>query len=206
MEFAFYLSGLVAVLATLGVIINPNPVHGVLYLVVSLLAVAMVFFSLGAPFAGALEIIVYAGAIMVLFVFVVMMLNLGQAAVAQERSWLQPITWLGPSLLAAFLLLMLIGTLWRGDVDMIIQGEQLTAKAVGTILFGPWLLVVELGALLLLAALVTASHVGKLSPLAAPTAGRQAGASKPGVPSSRTSKSGAAQAETTRQPTGKENL
>ena len=179
MEFAFYLSGLVAVLATLGVITNPNPVHGVLYLVVSLLAVAMVFFSLGAPFAGALEIIVYAGAIMVLFVFVVMMLNLGQAAVAQERAWLNPRTWLGPSLLAAFLLLTLIGTLWRGDAGMMIEGEPLTAKAVGTTLFGPWLLVVELGALLLLAALVTASHVGRLTPHSAPAEGRKAGEKKP---------------------------
>lgn len=161
MEFAFYLSGLVAVLATLGVISNPNPVHGVLYLVVSLLAVAMVFFALGAPFAGALEIIVYAGAIMVLFVFVVMMLNLGQAAVAQERLWLAPRTWLGPSLLASVLLLTLIGTLWRGDAGMLVEGDVLSAKQVGTILFGPWLLVVELGALLLLAALVTASHVGR---------------------------------------------
>ncbi|MDT0592840.1 NADH-quinone oxidoreductase subunit J [Halomonas sp. PAR8] len=163
MEFAFYLSGLVAVLATLGVITNPNPVHGVLYLVVSLLAVAMVFFSLGAPFAGVLEIIVYAGAIMVLFVFVVMMLNLGEAGVAQERAWLRPRTWLGPSLLAAFLLLTLSVLLWRGDAGMLMQrGDALTAKAVGTRLFGPWLLVVELSALLLLTALVTASHVGRL--------------------------------------------
>lgn len=161
MEYAFYLSGLVAVLATLGVISNPNPVHGVLYLVVSLLAVAMVFFALGAPFAGALEIIVYAGAIMVLFVFVVMMLNLGEAAVAQERVWLQPRTWLGPSLLAGVLLLTLIDLLLRGDAGVLIQGDVLSAKQVGTILFGPWLLVVELSALLLLAALVTASHVGR---------------------------------------------
>lgn len=180
MEIAFYLSGLVAVLATLGVIANPNPVHGVLYLVVSLLAVAMVFFSLGAPFAGALEIIVYAGAIMVLFVFVVMMLNLGQAVVAQERSWLHPRAWLGPSLLAALLLLTLITVLWRGDAGAIlIRGDTLTAKAVGTTLFGPWLLVVELGALLLLAALVTASHVGRLLPERAPAAERQPGASPP---------------------------
>lgn len=162
MEYAFYLSGLVAVMATLGVISNTNPVHGVLYLVVSLLAVAMVFFALGASFAGALEIIVYAGAIMVLFVFVVMMLNLGQATVAQERAWLQPRTWLGPSLLAVVLLLTLIDMLWRGDAGMLLQGEVLSAKQVGTILFGPWVLVVELSALLLLAALVTASHVGRL--------------------------------------------
>lgn len=161
MESAFYLSGLVAVLATAGVITNPNPVHGVLYLVVSLLAVAMVFFALGAAFAGALEIIVYAGAIMVLFVFVVMMLNLGHSAVAQERQWLRPRTWLGPSLLALVLLLTLIGLLWRGDVGMVVPGDQIEARAVGSILFGSWLLAVELGALLLLAALVTASHVGR---------------------------------------------
>ncbi|MEC7377478.1 MAG: NADH-quinone oxidoreductase subunit J, partial [Pseudomonadota bacterium] len=66
MELAFYLSGLVAVLATLGVITGRNPVHAVVYLIVSLISVALVFFALGAPFAGALEIIVYAGAIMVL--------------------------------------------------------------------------------------------------------------------------------------------
>ncbi|MCG7599492.1 NADH-quinone oxidoreductase subunit J [Halomonas sp. McH1-25] len=163
MEVAFYLSGLVAVLATLGVITNPNPVRALLYLIVSLIGVAMVFFSLGAPFAGALEIIVYAGAIMVLFVFVVMMLNLGEAVVAQEKAWMSPGTWRGPAVLAALLLATLIVTLWRGDIGMVIAGETLTAKAVGTTLFGPWLLIVELGAMLLLAALVTASHVGRLS-------------------------------------------
>ncbi|ATJ81115.1 NADH-quinone oxidoreductase subunit J [Halomonas beimenensis] len=162
MEIAFYLSGLVAVLATLGVITHLNPVHAVLYLIVSLLAVAMVFFALGAPFAGALEIIIYAGAIMVLFVFVVMMLNLGERVVARERAWLRPRTWLGPALLAALLLVVLVAGVWRGEFGAVIAGEPLTAKAVGTTLFGPWLVGVELAALLLLAALVTASHVGRL--------------------------------------------
>ena len=99
MEIAFYLSGFVAVLATVLAITNTNPVHALLYLIASLLAVAMVFFSIGAPFAGALEVIVYAGAIMVLFVFVVMMLNLGQAAIDQERRWLTPKAWIGPGIL-----------------------------------------------------------------------------------------------------------
>ncbi len=54
MELAFYLSAAVALLATLGVIIARNPVHALLYLVVSLLAVAMIFFAIGAPFAGTL--------------------------------------------------------------------------------------------------------------------------------------------------------
>ena len=72
------------------VITRLNAVHALLYLIVSLLSVALIFFTLGAPFVAALEVIIYAGAIMVLFVFVIMMLNLGPQAAAQERQWLNP--------------------------------------------------------------------------------------------------------------------
>jgi len=160
MELAFYLSGLVAVLATVGVITGTSPVHAVVYLIVSLIAVALVFFALGAPFAGALEIIVYAGAIMVLFVFVVMMLNLGPDR-EQENSFLHPRNWVGPSLLALALLGSLFVIISQGGMGQSIDGELLTARAVALTMFGPWLVVVELAAILLLAALVTASHVGR---------------------------------------------
>lgn len=163
MELAFYLSGLVAVLATVGVITGKNPVHAVVYLIVSLIAVALVFFALGAPFAGALEIIVYAGAIMVLFVFVVMMLNLGPDEDSDAGDWRQPRQWLGPSALALVLLGVLLYLLASGDMARAIDGELLTARAVGLTLFGPWLMVVELAGLLLLGALVAASHVGRRS-------------------------------------------
>jgi len=76
MALAFYFAAAVAVIATLLAVTNYNPVHALLHLIVSLLAVAMVFFSVGAPFAGILEVIIYAGAIMVLFVFVVMLCEL----------------------------------------------------------------------------------------------------------------------------------
>lgn len=161
MQIAFYLSGLVAILATLRVVTGTHPVHALLYLIVSLIAVAMVFFALGAPFAGALEIIVYAGAIMVLFVFVVMMLNLGESAVEQERAWLQPKAWRGPAVLTAVLLIVMIVTLASGDYGGSISGDTLTAKMVGISLFGPYLVIVELAAMLLLAALVAASHLGR---------------------------------------------
>jgi len=65
----FYISAAVAVIATFMAITRLNAVHALLYLIVSLLAVAAVFFCLGAAFIAALEVIVYAGAIMVLFVF-----------------------------------------------------------------------------------------------------------------------------------------
>ncbi len=162
MELAFYLSGLVAVLATLGVIIGHSPVHAVVYLIVSLIAVAMVFFALGAPFAGALEIIVYAGAIMVLFVFVIMMLNLRPDA-KRELTLSHPRYWAGPALLSLVLLGAFLALLRQGGDNPGIEGELLTAHEVGLTLFGPWLIVVELAAVLLLAALVTASHVGRRS-------------------------------------------
>lgn len=162
MELAFYASALVALLASLGVVTGSNPVHALLYLIVSLISVALTFFALGAPFAGALQVIVYAGAIMVLFVFVVMMLNLGSDASSQEHAWLKPRTWVGPSVMATVLLLVLLAAIVGGDVAQVIGGsDTIEAREVGALLFGPWLLVVELAAMLLLAALVTASHLGR---------------------------------------------
>ncbi|GAB2936957.1 NADH-quinone oxidoreductase subunit J [Hafnia psychrotolerans] len=159
MEFAFYIAAVVAVLATLRVITHTNPVHALLYLIVSLLAIAAVFFSLGAYFAGALEIIVYAGAIMVLFVFVVMMLNLGNVE-EQERLWLKPSTWIGPSILSIVLLGVMITSI-TGLHDHGINGTMVDAKAVGIALFGPYVLAVELASMLLLAGLVVAFHIGR---------------------------------------------
>ena len=160
MEFAFYICGLIAVLATLRVITHTNPVHALLYLIISLLAIAGVFFSLGAYFAGALEIIVYAGAIMVLFVFVVMMLNLGGAEIAQEREWLKPQIWIGPAILSAVLLAVMVYAI-IGLNDQGIDGNAISAKEVGIALFGPYVLAVELASMLLLAGLVVAFHIGR---------------------------------------------
>ncbi|MCY1514160.1 NADH-quinone oxidoreductase subunit J [compost metagenome] len=161
MEFAFYFAAAVAVASTLLVVTNTNPVHALLNLIVSLLAVSMCFFALGAPFAGALEIIVYAGAIMVLFVFVVMMLNLGPAIAEQERKWLKPGVWIGPGVLSAVLLVELLLVLSRTPSGAGIGHTTVDAKAVGVSLFGPYLMAVELASMLLLAALVAAYHLGR---------------------------------------------
>jgi NADH-quinone oxidoreductase subunit J len=157
---AFYIPALIAVLASLRVITTANPVHALLYMVISLIAVAMIFFALGAPFAGVLEIIVYAGAIMVLFVFVVMMLNLGDAVIAQEKQWLQGNIWIGPTVLALILLADLFYVLPLHSMNSVGQAV-VSAKQVGILLYGPYLLAVELASLLLLAALVAAYHLGR---------------------------------------------
>jgi NADH-quinone oxidoreductase subunit J len=157
---AFYFAAAIALIASIRVITNTNPVHALLYLVVSLLAVAMIFFAVGAPFAAALEIIVYAGAIMVLFVFVVMILNLGAVIDEQERKWLRPRTWIGPSILSLALLIELFVIIDPQTVN-IITSATVGPKAVGIALFGPYVLAVELASMLLLAALVAAWHLGR---------------------------------------------
>jgi NADH-quinone oxidoreductase subunit J len=157
MTFAFYFAALIALVATAMVITRLNAVHALLYLVVSLLAVAVCFFALGAPFAAALEAIIYAGAIMVLFVFVVMILNLGPEQAVQERRWLTPGNWGGPLLLTALLLV---------EITLLLTGREtpvgaVDARQVGIALYGPYLLAVELASLLLLGGLVAAYHIGR---------------------------------------------
>ncbi|MEQ8798535.1 MAG: NADH-quinone oxidoreductase subunit J [Salinisphaeraceae bacterium] len=161
MELTFYIAATIAVLTTLRVVTHSNPVHALLYLIASLLSIAVVFFTLGAPFAAALEVIVYAGAIVVLFVFVVMMLNVDQASIEQEKQWLAPGLWVGPGIAAAVLLAVMTRLLWSGASVGAVSGTELAPKAIGAAMFGPYLLLVELAAFLLLAALVIAAHVGR---------------------------------------------
>jgi NADH-quinone oxidoreductase subunit J len=160
MDTIFDISAVVAVLATVMVIMQATAVHALLYLIVSLLAVALVFFVLGAPFAAALEVIIYAGAIMVLFVFVIMMLNLGEEAAKLESSWLKPAAWIGPSILAALLGIELAYLASTGGLARP-AGTVVGAQAVGVALVGTYMLAVEVASFLLLAGLVGAFHLGR---------------------------------------------
>jgi NADH-quinone oxidoreductase subunit J len=155
----FYLSGIVAVIATLLAITQRHAVHALLYLVVSLLAVAVDFYVLGAVFVAALEVMIYAGAIMVLFVFVVMMLNVAEHTMEVEREWLRPRNWYGPSVLALILLAELAYcTVTSGSNPSL--ANAVTSKQVGVALFRTYWIGVELVSLLLMAGLVGACHLG----------------------------------------------
>ena len=158
MELAFYIAGAVAVLSTVLMLTRLNVVHALLYLIVSLLGVAVVFYRARRPFVAALEVIIYAGAIMVLFVFVVMMLNLGEHAAETEEQWLTPGIWTGPVLLASILIIEVV-YLARGSTAGLAH-ERGGTEEVGIALFGPYLIGVELASMLLLAGLVGAYHLG----------------------------------------------
>ena len=160
MLIAFYFAAAVAVLATIVAITRNHAVHALLYLIISLLAIAVIFYVLGAPFLAALELIIYAGAIMVLFLFVVMMLNVGEHATEVETTWLKPVVWAGPAALATVLIVELVyvsahSARPAGPMHVV------TPKEIGISVFGPYAIGVELTSLLLMSGLVGAYHLGR---------------------------------------------
>jgi NADH-quinone oxidoreductase subunit J len=159
MIILFYASAVVSILSTLMAITRVHVVHALLYFIVSLLALGVIFYTLGAHFAAALQVIVYAGAIVVMFLFVVMMLNLGKETIDQERTWFKPGMWIGPAVLTLPLLAEMLLVLNEEKNTM--ATSVLAAKEVGVSLFGPYVLAVELASMLLLAGLVGAFHLAR---------------------------------------------
>lgn len=159
MDTIFYISAVVALVSTVMAISRRNAIHAILYLIISLLSISVIFYILGAPFVAALEVIIYAGAIIVLFIFVIMMLNIGLEE-QLEHNWLRPRMWILPSVLAAILLVNLIyvvKTMHHEQVNL----QIILPKQVGISLFSTYLLAVEITAILLLAGIIGAYHLGK---------------------------------------------
>ncbi len=159
MNVIFYITAIIAIISTLLVVTRTSAVHALLYLIVSLLSISVIFFILGAPFIAALEVIIYAGAIMILFVFVVMMLNQGKESLRQEKEWFKIKNWIGPSILSLILLVELIYVFTSLDTPEGNTGIVDTYE-VSTSLFGPYILGVEMVAMLLMTATVGAFHIG----------------------------------------------
>ncbi len=155
----FYTAATISLISTILSVTRYNAAHALIYLIISLLGSAIIFYLVGAPFAAALEILIYAGAIMVLFVFVIMMLNLGETGDDLEHRWLQPGMWIFPSILCLALLGEMIYILSSGD--RLLGGQVIGPKTVGIELFGPYVLAVEIASMLLLAGLVGAYHLGR---------------------------------------------
>lgn len=159
MNIIFYIAAIVAILSTVMVITQTHTVHALLYMIVSILSISVIFFVLGAPFLAALEIIIYGSAIMILFIFVAMMLNLGKENEKQEKEWLNAKAWVGPGILTLILLIEFIYITATSQPTEIILAP-IGPKAVGTALYTEYVLGVELTAMLLMSALIGAYHIG----------------------------------------------
>jgi len=148
--------------ATLLCITRRNPVHAVIYLVAAFFALAMMFYMLGAPLVAAWQIIVYAGAIMVLFLFIIMMLGLAPQEAPQGPGWQRwaPLALLSSSLMVCTLLLIFQDPAAGQEI-----GEfYLAPQALGEVLFSRYALAVEIVSFQLLFATIGAYLLGRPMP------------------------------------------
>jgi NADH-quinone oxidoreductase subunit J len=153
MQALFFLFAAVAVGAAINVLVQRHVLYSSLSLILMLTAMSALFVLLQADFLAVINVIVYAGAIMVLFVFVIMLLNLPADEGSEDRlRWLK---FLGIPM-GLFLLFLIAGTLW--DVDQAVSAPQMegSPRAIGTSLFTDYVLPFELTSLLILIALMGA--------------------------------------------------
>ena len=156
----FYFLSFVAILSALMVVFSRNPVHSVLYLIITFFCIAGHYVLLNAEFLAVVHVIVYAGAIMVLFLYVIMMLNLNQESEPHKSTLLKVMA----TICAGLLIVVLVGSL-KGTEQMIAQQQTDTTtgmvKNLGQVMFSQFLLPFEITSILLLAAMVGAIMLGK---------------------------------------------
>jgi NADH-quinone oxidoreductase subunit J len=159
----FPLAGLM-ILSAIGVVLNRHPVRSALCLVVTLFLLAVFFIFLDADFVAALQVVVYAGAIMVVFLFVIMLLNLQDDEPRQRRTSWSVLTLVGASLFALGLLYFLqqAGPLLPGPgMQTAVPAGFGSIESVGLRLFTQYLLQFEITGLLMLAAVIGAVVLAK---------------------------------------------
>jgi NADH-quinone oxidoreductase subunit J len=167
----FYLFGAVAIAASLLVIAQKNPIYSVLLLIASFGALSGLYVLLDAPFVAVIQIIVYAGAIMVLFLFVVMLLNAPQEQ-TEHDVLIHPLLRSGPlrfgAVLAAAFLAELVWALTRGggESGAFPGGAVSSVAAIGRSLFTDYAFQFEVTSILILVAMVGAVVLARRAPLA----------------------------------------
>jgi NADH-quinone oxidoreductase subunit J len=156
----FYFLSFLGILCALLVVISKNPVHSVLYLILTFFAIAGHYVLLNAQFLAAVHVIVYAGAIMVLFLYVIMLLNLNHETEPHKTSILK----FAATICGGLLLVVFVGTL-KGTEQLaqpLAAVEEIgLVKSLGKVLFTEFLLPFEISSILLLAAMVGAVMLGK---------------------------------------------
>ena len=155
----FYFLSFVAIFSAVMVVLSKNPVYSVLYLIITFFCIAGHYVLLNAQFLAVVHAIVYAGAIMVLFLHVIMWLNLNQDAEPHKSTLLK----IAATVCAGLLLIVLVGSL-KGTEILIQQKTDPgigLVKNLGKVMFTDFLLPFEITSVLLLAAMVGAVMLGK---------------------------------------------
>jgi NADH-quinone oxidoreductase subunit J len=144
------------------VVVSKNPVHSVLYLIITFFSIAGHYFLLNAQFLGIVHIIVYAGAIMVLFLYVIMMLNLNKEVEPSKSNINKLISTIAGGLLA----IVIIASLRKTEINEVISPNLEKdnigfVSNLGKILFSDYLLPFELASILLLGAMIGSVFLSK---------------------------------------------
>jgi NADH-quinone oxidoreductase subunit J len=155
----FYLLAIVVVLATVLAITRRELVHAIVYLIISFLGTALLFYLLGAPLLAALEVIIYAGAIMILFLFIVMTVIMERGERAKKdsiRQWLPAVVMAVISFYAASILIFEV------PANRVALQTGIARPAIfGRFLFQNYWFPIEITSFLLLIALVGALYLGR---------------------------------------------
>ena len=150
----FFVLAIVAVVAALGMLASRNAVYSALFLILNFATVAVFFLLLGAPFIAMAQVTVYAGAIMVLFLFVIMLLGAEQTEGRHRSGWQRPV-----AILLTLVLLIESGFLIFVRSDLVsavapVASNYASPQAIGELLFSDYLLPFEITSVLLLVAMV----------------------------------------------------
>jgi NADH-quinone oxidoreductase subunit J len=150
-------AGALALAAAVAAVTRDSVVHALLFLLGALVALGVAFFALAAPFAGAIQLLIYAGAVVAVFVFVVMTVEAGPEARARERALLAG-AWRWPALVAALAFLPILVGLGRGGPG---TPGPAGAAELGLLMFGNWAVATELVSLLLIAGMIGVRALGR---------------------------------------------
>lgn len=153
----FFVLALVAIASALGMLFNKNAVYSALFLVLNFATVAIFYLLLGAPFIALTQVTVYAGAIMVLFLFVIMLLGTEELPKSNTLPWQKPMAIvLALVLLVEGIYLIFVQNVASGVINNAPAESFGGPKAIGELLFNQYLLPFEVTSILLLVAMIGA--------------------------------------------------
>jgi len=160
-QILFWLLSVLALFSAIMVVVSKNPVYSVIWLILVFFAISGHYILLNAQFLAIVNIIVYAGAIMVLFLFVIMLMNLNKEVEPKKNRWVK----VAGAVAGGCLLLVLIAALKDADVKskttMVNEGNIGLIKILGKELFSTYVVPFEISSVLFLSAMVGAVVIGK---------------------------------------------
>jgi NADH-quinone oxidoreductase subunit J len=160
-QILFWLLSVLALFSALMVISSKNPVHSVLWLIVTFFAISGHYILLNAQFLAIVNIIVYAGAIMVLFLFVIMLMNMNKETEPRKHRWLK----LAGAVAGGCLLLVLVAAFRNSEIKqqeaLLMGGKIGLIEQLGKQLFSTYVVPFEISSILFLSAMVGAVVIGK---------------------------------------------